>query len=64
MEKNKYMLESLQNKKAFMQMSFAWIFGLIVGVIILVLAIYIATQMASTEELSIDVQTRKKEMWM
>lgn len=68
MEKNKSML-GFQNRKSsggfymrkrgFLQMPFAWMFGLIVGAIILFLAIYFAMQISSTESSSVDVQTSK-----
>ena len=48
-----------KNKKAFMQMPFAWMFGLIVGAIILFLAIYAAIQLGGVGKTEQDVITSK-----
>lgn len=47
-------------KRGFLQISFPWLFALIVGAIILFLAIYASTKIANTEQTSLDAATAKK----
>ncbi len=47
-------------KKGYLQISFAWLFAIIVGAVILFLAIYISTKMISTEQTSLDAKTGKE----
>jgi hypothetical protein len=47
------------NNKGFLQMPFAWMFGLIVGAFILFLGIYFAVQLTDTSKTTVDVQTSK-----
>lgn len=49
----------MKNKKG-VEFQFAWLFGLVVGMIILVLAIYAVSRVIQTEELSIDAATAKE----
>ena len=46
--------------KSGIEFQFAWLFGLVVGMIILILAIYAVTRIIQTEELAIDAQTAKE----
>ena len=46
-----------RQKKGFLQISFAWLFALIVGAFILFLAIYASTSIIRTEQTSIDAET-------
>lgn len=46
----------MKNKKAF-EMSFAWMFAIIAGAVILFLAIYFASKMISSERFAVDAQT-------
>ena len=48
------------NKKGFLQISFAWLFALIIGAFILFLAIYASTKIVKTEQLSLDAETAKE----
>ena len=48
------------NKKAFIQISFAWLFAIIVGGIILFLAIFASTKIIQTEKTSLDAETAKE----
>src|SRR3989338_4452091 len=48
------------NKRGFLQFSFAWLFAIIVGVFILVLAIYAATKLISTEQTALDASSAKE----
>ena len=48
------------NKKAFLQISFAWLFAIIVGAFILFLAIFASTSIIQTEQTSTDAQTAKE----
>ena len=48
------------NSKGFLQMSFAWLFALIVGAFILFLAIYASTSIVQTEQTSTDAKTAKE----
>src|SRR3989344_2686139 len=50
----------MKNKNAFVEMSFAWLFAIIVGVVILFLAIYASTKIISTEQTQLDAETAKK----
>jgi len=47
-------------KRGFLQISFAWLFALIVGGFILFLAIYASTTIVKTEQTSIDAATAKE----
>ena len=47
-------------KNGFLQISFAWLFALIVGGFILFLAIYASTSIVKTERTSIDASTAKE----
>jgi len=47
-------------KRGFLQIPFAWLFSIIVGVFILFLAIYAVIQLVSTEERVIDAKTGKE----
>ena len=49
----------MKNKKAF-EMSFAWIFSIIVGALILFIAIYATSKFISTRRFEIDTQTAAK----
>ena len=46
-------------KKAFLQISFSWLFAIIVGAFILFLAIYGSTKMISNNKYQLDVETAK-----
>ena len=48
------------NKRGFLQISFAWLFAIIIGAFILVLAIYASTKIIKTEQLSLDAKTAKE----
>ena len=48
------------NKKGFLQISFAWLFAIIVGAFILFLAIFASTSIIQTEQTSTDAQTAKE----
>ena len=48
------------NKKGFLQISFAWLFAIIVGAFILFLAIFASTSIVQTEQTSTDAQTAKE----
>ena len=48
------------NKKGFLQISFAWLFALIVGAFILFLAIYASTSIVKTEQTSLDAKTARE----
>lgn len=48
-----------ESKKAF-EMSFAWMFAIIAGAVILFLAIYFASKMISSERFAVDAQTSAK----
>jgi|TARA_Y100000310_G_scaffold246957_1_gene252460 hypothetical protein len=47
-------------KKGYLQISFAWIFAIIVGVFILFLAIFLTTKIIKTEEIALDSKTAKE----
>ena len=49
----------MKNKKA-LEMSFAWIFAIIAGIVILFLAIYATSQFIKTRRYEIDIQTAAK----
>jgi len=49
-----------KNKKAFLQISFAWLFAILVGMVILSLAIYASTKIIKTEQISLDATTAKE----
>lgn len=49
-----------QNKKGFLQISFAWLFAIIVGAFILFLAIFAVTKIITTEQTESDVKTAKQ----
>jgi len=49
----------MKNKRG-VEFQFAWIFGLIVGMTILVLAIYAVTRIIQTEEIAVDAGTAKE----
>ena len=48
------------NNKAFLQMSFAWIFAILVGGVILFLAIFASTKIINTEQTALDAETAKE----
>jgi len=48
------------NKKAFLNISFAWLFAIIVGAFILFLAIFASTKIIKTSETQIDAETAKE----
>ena len=50
----------MKNKNAFVEISFAWLFAIIVGVVILFLAIYASTKIIKTEQTSLDARTAKE----
>jgi len=56
MKKRGRMKRIFESKKAF-EMSFAWIFAIIAGAVILFLAIYFASKMISSERFAVDAQT-------
>ena len=56
MKKRGKMKRIFESKKAF-EMSFAWMFAIIAGAVILFLAIYFASKMISSERYSVDAQT-------
>lgn len=47
-------------KRGYLQISFAWLFAIIVGAVILFLAIYASTKLISTEQTSLDAKTGKE----
>jgi len=47
-------------KRGYLQISFAWLFAIIVGAIILFLAIYAATKLIGTEQTTLDAKTGKE----
>ena len=47
-------------KNAYLQISFAWLFAIIVGAFILFLAIYATTQLMGTEQKTLDAKTGKE----
>ncbi|MBI2451818.1 hypothetical protein HYV50_01930 [Candidatus Pacearchaeota archaeon] len=49
----------MQNKKA-LEFSFAWIFAIFIGAVIIFLAIYAATRIVGTEQTKIDAETAKQ----
>ena len=53
-------LKITNNKKAFLQFSFAWLFAIIVGVFILFLAIYAATKVISIEQTALDASSARE----
>ena len=46
--------------RGFLQISFAWLFALIIGAFILFLAIYASTKIVQTEQISLDAKTAKE----
>jgi len=46
-------------KKAFLQISFSWLFAIIVGAFILFLAIYVSVKMISSNQYQLDAETAK-----
>ena len=54
------MMNKIINDKKAMEFSFAWIFSIIVGAVILFLAIYTATRFISTSEYQINTETAKR----
>ncbi|MEX0932533.1 MAG: hypothetical protein WDZ77_00320 [Candidatus Pacearchaeota archaeon] len=50
----------VKDKKGFLQISFAWLFGIIVGGFILFLAIYASTKIIDVQETKIDAQTSEE----
>ena len=50
----------MRNKKAFLQISFAWLFAIIIGGFILFLAIYASTKIIKTEQTALDAGTAKE----
>ena len=49
-----------QNRRGYLQISFAWILAIIVGATILFLAIYFTTKLVNTEQTSQDAQVGKE----
>ncbi len=49
----------MRNRKG-LEMSFAWLFAIIVGAIILLLAIYTSTRIIQTEQVALDARTAKE----
>ncbi len=47
-------------KRGYLQISFAWLFAIIVGVFILFLAIYASTKLMKTEQTTLDAKTGKE----
>lgn len=50
----------MKNEKGFLQISFAWMFAIIIGAFILFLAIFASTKIFKTEQLSSDAETAKE----
>ena len=50
----------MKNKRGYLQISFAWLFAIIVGGTILFLAIFLSTKLIRTEQTSISAQTGKE----
>ena len=50
----------MKNKRGYLQISFAWLFAIIVGGIILFLAIFLSTKLIRTEQTSMSAQTGKE----
>ena len=50
----------MKGKKGFLQISFAWLFALIVGAFVLFLAIYSITKIISTENTAQDAKASKQ----
>ena len=50
----------MENERGFLQISFAWLFALIIGAFILFLAIYASTKIIQTEKISLDARTAKE----
>lgn len=50
----------MENERGFLQISFGWLFAIIIGAFILVLAIYASTKIIKTEQLSLDAKTAKE----
>src|SRR3990167_565357 len=50
----------IASKNGFLEISFAWLFALIVGAVILFLAIYTTTKVVKTEQTTIDAETAKR----
>lgn len=48
------------NKKGYLQISFQWIFAIVVGIIILFLAIYLATKIINLGEIKVDATTARE----
>ena len=48
------------NKKGFLQISFPWLFAIIVGAVILFLAIYASTTIIKTEKTTLDATSAKE----
>ena len=53
------MLLAIKMKKGFLQISFAWLFAIIVGIFILFLAIYGVTKLINVGQYQIDSETAK-----
>ncbi len=50
----------MKNKRGYLQISFAWLFAIIIGGTILFLAIFLSTKLIRTEQTSISAQTGKE----
>src|SRR3989344_7386881 len=50
----------IKNKKGQLQISFAWIFAIVIGAVILFLAIYISTKVVKTGETAVGAKTGKE----
>lgn len=50
----------LQKNRKGLEMSFAWLFAIIVGAVILFLAIYTSTRIVNTQQVSLDAKTAKE----
>ena len=47
-------------KRGYLQISFGWLFAIIVGAVILFLAIFLSTKLIGTEQITLDAQTGKE----
>ena len=50
----------MRNKRGYLQISFAWLFAILVGAVILFLAIFLSTKLIRTEQTSMGAQTGKE----
>ncbi len=59
----KYWLQlqnNMQKKRGALEISFGWIFAIIVGIVVIFLAIYLSTRLISTEQTTTGAETSKK----